>query len=127
MAGGGSMGAGSNNKDLIGGVQDGQDAGLKSAPDLKSVEENAVVAFPNYVGKIQALGVKQSTFLIIVTYEPKGSRYTAGLGYQTLTGFKLMAHSEEKRTVMEALGGLLHVMAEGPAKDGRARMGGVKE
>ncbi|KAK5743514.1 hypothetical protein LTR17_002689 [Elasticomyces elasticus] len=91
------------------------------------IKENAVVAFPNYVGKIQALGVKQSTFLIIVTYEPRGKRYTAGLGYQTLTGFKLMAHSEEKRTVMEALGGLLHVMAEGPAKDGRARMGGVKE
>ncbi|KAK4903256.1 hypothetical protein LTR27_000184 [Elasticomyces elasticus] len=46
--------------------------GLTATELRAQIKENAVVAFPNYVGKIQALGVKQSTFLIIVTYESGG-------------------------------------------------------
>ncbi|KAK3652132.1 hypothetical protein LTR56_005263 [Elasticomyces elasticus] len=94
--------------------------GLTATELRTQIKENALIALPNVVGKIQAMGMKPSGFLILITRKPQSALYTAGVGYQTLTGFKEIAHWADEGGVMDALRGLLDVMAKGAGRYARA-------
>ncbi|KAK5678898.1 hypothetical protein LTS10_008553 [Elasticomyces elasticus] len=93
--------------------------GLTATELRTQIKENALVALPNVVRKIQAMGMKPSGFLILITSKPQSALYTAGVGYQTLTGFKQIAHWDNEGSVMDALRGLLDVMAKGAGRYAR--------